>query len=54
MTSPLTPQQFVDKTIVCCFECCKSIIAEDDDALVCIQCGGRNRLANTKEPRNER
>lgn len=26
-----------------CYVCHKAIIAEDDDAHVCIQCGGRNR-----------
>lgn len=28
-----------------CFDCGKAIIADDDDAHVCIDCGGRNRIA---------
>lgn len=26
-----------------CFQCKKEIISDDDDAFVCISCGGRNR-----------
>lgn len=29
--------------VVVCWDCGKPIIASDDDAHVCIQCGGRNR-----------
>lgn len=32
-----------------CFECGKPVIASDDEALICIQCGGRNRRANRQE-----
>jgi hypothetical protein len=28
-----------------CFDCGESIVASDDDAHVCINCGGRNRRA---------
>ena len=28
-----------------CYDCKRYIVAEDDDAHVCIECGGRNRLA---------
>lgn len=28
---------------VFCYDCHKPIRAEDDDAMVCVKCGGRNR-----------
>ena len=28
-----------------CYDCKRYIVSEDDDAQVCIECGGRNRLA---------
>ena len=27
-----------------CYDCKRYIVAEDDDAHVCVECGGRNRL----------
>lgn len=33
--------------LACCPDCGNNIVAEDDDARVCIQCGGRNRRAHS-------
>ena len=40
------PDKWLDSW-ACCFQCKKPIIKEDDDAMVCIQCGGRNRRMGT-------
>lgn len=31
-----------------CWQCLRPIIESDDDACVCIQCGGRNRRASDR------
>lgn len=32
----------------CCVQCCAPIICEDDEACICIGCGGRNRRATVE------
>lgn len=41
--SVCNPELWKWLTIPRCYQCDREIIEQDDDALVCIECGGRNR-----------